>query len=174
VKRSTRLRLGVGTYRMAAHDVRGGSFSAAAVVPSRRVVIVAGREVTVTVRYRSAAPAPSAPPPVPAPTGTPPTVTSVTGAAGHVGSLYVWITVTYTDPECDVVGGTWLNQGEGVFDFGAWGRADLMRNNTCADGVGSLEFARSCVATLRSSERVMLIDANRNRSAYFGFTFSCT
>lgn len=50
-----------------------------------------------------------------------------------------------------------------IGDFGRWGRPDLMRNLSCVDGVGSLEFARTCMGT-QPLERVLLVDATGRRS----------
>jgi hypothetical protein len=157
---SGRLAVGAGTYRVTASTVRGSAVLLVPDVRTQLVLVRAGAQTTATVRYRSVA-AVVAPGPPPAPVGTPPIVTSVMGTAATAGNYFVWVTVAYRDPECDVIGGTWSNAGEGISDFGAWGRADLMRNNTCSGGAGSLEFARSClVAVAPAPERVRLIDAH--------------
>jgi len=101
-------------------------------------------------------------------------VTAVADSAAVSFSVYAWIGITFTDPECDVVGGTWVGSGEAIGDFGRWGRTDLMRNLSCAGGVGSLEFARTCTGTQPPRERVMLVDASGRRSAAVGYTFRCS
>ena len=88
-------------------------------------------------------------------------------------SAYTWIGVTFTDPECDVVGGTWIGSGEAIGDFGRLGRPDLIRNLSCAGGVGSLEFARMCTGP-QSAERVLLVDATGRRSTAVAYTPRCT
>ncbi len=171
--RPVTIRVAAGTYRVAASGVHTGSSTITPDVARRSTVVAAGHRSTVTIRYRLLPTPPTAPPPSQA-TGTPPTITSITGTTGSVGNYFVWITVGYIDPECDVIGGTWSAQGgEGTFDFGAWGRADLMRNASCSGGVGSLEFARSCIAVSRTLDRVQLVDARGNRGAGVGFAFSC-
>ena len=82
--------------------------------------------------------------------------------------------VTFTDPECDVVGGTWIGSGEAIGDFGKWGRPDLMRNLSCAGGAGSLEFARTCTGAAQSRERVILVDATGRRSTAVAYTLRCS
>jgi len=172
--RSATMPVAAGRYLVGAAEMRAGATTFVPDVRMRTVAVLAGRQSTVTVRYHARPPRPAPQPPPPAATGTAPIITSVTGATGSVGNYFVWITVSYTDPECDVIGGTWSAQGgEGTFDFGAWGRTDLMRNSACTAGVGSLEFARSCIAVSRTLERVHLVDARGNRGTDFGFTFTC-
>jgi hypothetical protein len=65
--------------------------------------------------------------------GGPPTITSIpdiTIAADDAGSYPAQ--VNYTDDDCDVVGGTWLDPQGDTHDFSV-GPADV-----CADGIGSL------------------------------------
>ena len=136
---------------------------------AQRVVVSAGKEVSATVSYR--APAPRTPP-AQAP-GTAPTVIAVTGQTTAPSPVYVWVGVTFADPECDVVGGTWIGSGEAIGDFGRWGRPDLIRNLSCIGGVGSLEFGRTCTAA-QSLERVLLVDATGRRSTAVGYTLRCS
>jgi hypothetical protein len=147
------------------------SFTAVPAVSRESVAVVQGHVITTTVGYAAHVPDPATPP-APAPGGAP-VVTGVTGTQGAVGSYEVWLTVAFTDTECDVIGGTWSNAGEGMFDFGARGRADLMRNLSCAGGASSLQFARSCVSAGRFGERVRLTDAKAHRGADYAFTFTC-
>ena len=72
-----------------------------------------------------------------------------------------------------MVGGTWIGSGEAIGDFGRWGRTDLMRNLSCAGGVGSLEFARMCTGT-QSTERVLIVDATGRRSPAVTYTPRCS
>ena len=118
----------------------------------QRVVVRAGKEVAATVSYLPPSPRAA---PVP---GTAPVITAVTVGTAPP-SPYVWIAVLFTDPECDVVGGTWIGAGEAIGDFGRWGRTDLMRNLTWG-GVGSLEFARTCTE-LQSVERLLVAGCHR-------------
>jgi hypothetical protein len=131
------------------------------------VVVRAGTEVAATVSYSAST---SVTQPL-QPPGTAPAVTAV--AVGTPASPYVWVSVTFADPECDVAGGTWIGSGEAIGDFGRWGRPDLMRNLSCTGGVGSLEFARTCTA-VQSAERVLLTDATGRRSAAAGYTLRCS
>jgi hypothetical protein len=169
LEHSRRLRLEAGTYRLASPAIHGSTFDAAPVRAAQRVVVPAGKEVVSTVTYLAPAPrtAPAQPP------GTAPAVTAVTVTAAAPAPLYVWIGVTFTDPECDVVGGTWIGAGEAIGDFGKWGRPDLMRNLSCVDGVGALEFARTCTVA-QSVERVLLVDATGRRSTAVGYTLRCS
>jgi hypothetical protein len=169
LERTRRLRLEAGTYRVAAPTIHSSAFDAAPVRAAQRVVVSAGREVASTVSYLAPA-LRTAPTQTP---GTAPAVTAVTGTAAAPSPVFVWIGVTFTDPECDVVGGTWLGAGEAIGDFGRWGRPDLMRNLSCVGGVGSLEFARTCTAA-QSLERVMLVDATGRRSTAVGYTLRCS
>ena len=168
VERTRRLHLQTGTYRIAAPTIHAGTFDATPVRAARSVVVSAGKEVAATVSYRM--PVPRTPPAqVP---GTAPTVTAVTAPTAAPSPVYVWVGVTFADPECDVVGGTWIGSGEAIGDFGRWGRPDLMRNLACVGGVGSLEFARTCTAA-QSLERVLLVDATGRRSTAVGYTLRC-
>ena len=168
LERSRRLHLGPGTYRLAAPTIHGSTFDAAPARAVQRVVVAAGKEVAATVAYLAPVPrtAPAQGP------GTAPVVTAVTVPTAPPSPVYVWVGVTFADPECDVVGGTWIGSGEAIGDFGAWGRSDLMRSLSCANGVGSLEFARTCTAA-QSVERVLLVDATGRRSSAVGYTLRC-
>jgi hypothetical protein len=168
IARTRRLRLEAGGYRLDAATIHGDTFDAMPARAAQRVVVPAGKEVAATVSYR--APTTRTPPVLPP--GTAPVVTAVTDTAAVPSPVYAWIGVTFTDPECDVVGGTWVGSGEAIGDFGRWGRPDLMRNLSCAGGVGSLEFARTCTGA-QPRERVMLVDATGRRSAAVGYTLRC-
>jgi len=169
IERTRRLHLQAGTYRVAAPTIHSSTFDATPVRAAWRVVVTAGKEIATTVTY--GAPVPRTPP-AQAP-GTAPTVTAVTGQTTAPSPVYVWVSITFADPECDVVGGTWIGSGEAIGDFGRWGRTDLMRNLSCVGGVGSLEFARTCTAA-QSLERVLLVDATGRRSAAVGYTLRCS
>jgi hypothetical protein len=169
LERTRRLHLQAGTYRLAAPTIHGSTFDAAPLRGARRIVVSAGKEIASTVSYL-----PPAPRPAPTqPAGTAPAVTTVRGTTATPSPVYVWIGVTFTDPECDVVGRTWIGAGEAIGDFGRWGRPDLMRNLSCVDGAGSLEFARTCMGT-QPLERVLLVDATGRRSTAVAYTLKCS
>lgn len=118
----------------------------------------------------------SSPPPSPPSNSTPPNITAITDTTGVVTTRYVWTTVRFRDPECDVTGGTWEGaSGSGLReDFGRTIRADLMRGLVCSGGSGSLQFARSCLWRGRWTEYMTLVDSRGNRSSRVPFVYVCS
>jgi hypothetical protein len=107
-----------------------------------------------------------------------PVIVGVAGASGTVPTPTLWITVVFRDEDCDVTGGVWEGAaGSGLreeFGIGT-ARPDLMRGLVCnLGGIGSLQFARSCLWSGTWTEYMTLTDARGNRSTRFAFTFTCT
>jgi uncharacterized MnhB-related membrane protein len=96
-----------------------------------------------------------------------PTITSVTGATGQLGSGHVPITINFRDHDCDVTGGVWEGaDGSGLSD-------DFGGPVVCSNGVGSVGYVRTCFFVGQWTEYVTLRDAAGNTSQRFPFTYTC-
>ena len=99
--------------------------------------------------------------------GTPPTIQSVEGATGIVGQADPVLQISYTDPECDVTGGTW----DGAAGSGL--TQDFTVAGGCSAGSGVATFTRACAWFGRWTEYITLVDATGQKSERFPFTYRC-
>ena len=99
--------------------------------------------------------------------GTAPTIQSVEGATGIVGQAAPVLQISYTDPECDVTGGTW----DGATGSGL--TQDFTVTGGCTGGNGVATFTRGCAWFGRWTEYITLVDATGQKSERFPFTYRC-
>ena len=102
-------------------------------------------------------------------TSTAPAILAVTNSTGVVGSGGPTLSISYNDPECDVVSGLW----EGPTGSGQTQTFPTPQPTTCTGGNGTATFSEPCQQIGQSTDYITLTDSIGNQSQRYAYTFTC-